>query len=377
MSNPNLKNEIERIDSLYKKASRYIDHARQNIQRTVDIEIVKAYWMIGRDIVEEEQLGKDRADYGRNVLKSLSEHLTKQYQRGFSVDTLERARKFYLVYQMDHEQKSAAVLRISESSNEHSVSMLQSPVLSPNLAWGHYLLLIRIKRDDARKFYEVEAIKNHWSTRELQRQIGSLLFERLSKSKNKEELIKLAYHGQEVNMPCDAIKDPIVLEFLGLPESHQLIESKLEQALIQNMQHFLLELGRGFAFVARQKRLTLDGDHFYADLVMYNIPLKSYVILDIKTRALTHADLGQMQLYVNYFDQEIKLESDNPTIGLVLCTGKNDSMVKYLLGENAKKIFASTYQFHLPSEQELETELKREIKQIEQKNMMDLLKKPD
>lgn len=377
MSKSDLTNENGRIDSLYKKASSYIDHARQNIQRTVNIEIVKAYWMIGRDIIEEEQLGKDRADYGQNVLKSLSQYLTKQYQRGFSVDTLERARKFYLVYQMDHEQKSAAVLRISENSNERSVSMVQQPSFSPNLSWGHYLLLIRIKRDDARKFYEIEAIKNHWTSRELQRQIGSLLFERLSKSKNKEELFKLACRGQEVNIPSDAIKDPVIFEFLGLPESHQLIESKLEQALIQNMQQFLLELGRGFAFVARQRRLTLDGDHFYADLVMYNIPLKSYVILDIKTRVLTHADLGQMQLYVNYFDQEIKLESDNPTIGLVLCTGKNDSMVKYLLGENAKKIFASTYQFHLPSEQELETELKREIKQIEQKNLMDSLKKPD
>jgi len=377
MSNPDLENEIERIDSLYKKASSYIDHARQNIQRTVDTEIVKAYWMIGHDIVEEEQLGKDRAGYGRNVLKSLSENLTKKYQRGFSVDTLERARKFYLIYQMDHNQKSAAPLRISESSNEYAVSVVKHPVFSPNLSWGHYLLLIRIKRDDARKFYEIEAIKNHWTTRELQRQIGSLLFERLSQSKNKDELLKLACNGQEINIPSDAIKDPVILEFLGLPESHQLIESKLEQALIQNMQHFLLELGRGFAFVARQKRLTLDADHFYADLVMYNIPLKSYVIIDIKTRALTHADLGQMQLYVNYFDQEIKLESDNPTIGLVLCTGKNESMVKYLLGENVKKIFASTYQFHLPSEQELETELKREIKQIEQNKMMDSLKKPD
>jgi predicted nuclease of restriction endonuclease-like (RecB) superfamily len=292
------------------------------------------------------------------------------------VDTLERARKFYLVYPID-DKKSATPLRISENSNEASFLISTSPTFSPNLSWGHYLLLIRIKRDDARKFYEIEAIKNHWTTRELKRQTSSLLYERLSKSKNKEELTKLAYQGQEVNIPSDAIKDPFVLEFLGLPESHQLIESKLENALIQNMQKFLLELGRGFAFVARQKRLTLEGDHFYTDLVMYNIPLKSYVVLDIKTRALTHADLGQMQLYVNYFDQEIKLESDNPTIGLVLCTGKNDSMVKYLLGENAKKIFASTYQFHLPSEQELETELKRELKQIEQKKLIDLLKKPD
>jgi len=374
MNKLDAKNGIDRIESLYKKTSSYIDHAKQNIQRTVDTEIVKAYWLVGRDIVEEEQAGKERADYGRNILKLLSEYLTKKYQRGFSVDTLERARKFYLTYQIGHDQNSAAVLR---NSNDAPVAVAKPPSFSTNLSWGHYLLLIRIKRDDARKFYEIESIKNHWTSRELQRQIGSLLFERLAKSKNKEALIELACQGQEINVPSDAIKDPIVLEFLGLPESHQLIESKLEQALIQNMQQFLLELGRGFAFVARQKRLTLEGDHFYADLVMYNIPLKSYVILDIKTHALTHADLGQMQLYVNYFDQEIKMETDNPTIGLVLCTGKNEAMVKYMLGENARKIFASTYQFHLPSEKELETELKREIKEIEQKNLIGRLKKPD
>jgi len=374
MNKLDAKNGIDRIESLYKKTSSYIDHAKQNIQRTVDTEIVKAYWLVGRDIVEEEQAGKERADYGRNILKLLSEYLTKKYQRGFSVDTLERARKFYLTYQIGHDQNSAAVLR---NSNDAPVAVAKPPSFSTNLSWGHYLLLIRIKRDDARKFWLIESIKNHWTSRELQRQIGSLLFERLAKSKNKEALIELACQGQEINVPSDAIKDPIVLEFLGLPESHQLIESKLEQALIQNMQQFLLELGRGFAFVARQKRLTLEGDHFYADLVMYNIPLKSYVILDIKTHALTHADLGQMQLYVNYFDQEIKMETDNPTIGLVLCTGKNEAMVKYMLGENARKIFASTYQFHLPSEKELETELKREIKEIEQKNLIGRLKKPD
>ena len=371
MNESNLNNEHGRIDSLYKKASSYIDHARQNIQRTVDTEIVKAYWLIGRDIVEEEQLGKERADYGSNVLKLLSKQLTKQYQRGFSVDTLERARKFYITYELEHEQKSATLLRISEEASE---SIHKTPSFSPNLSWGHYLLLTRIKRDDARKFYEFETIQNHWTIRELHRQVGSLLFERLSKSKNKDHLMKLAHKGQEINTPSDAIKDPIVLEFLGLPESHQLIESKLEQALIQNMQQFLLELGKGFAFVARQKRLTLDGDHFYADLVMYNIFLKAYVILDLKTRPLTHADLGQMQLYVNYFDQEVKMENDNPTIGLVLCTGKNDAMVKYMLGDNAKKIFASTYQFHLPTEKELEVELAREIKEIEHKNIINLLK---
>lgn len=357
---------MEKIDALYKKASDYIDNAKQNIQRSVDSEIVKAYWLIGRDIVEEEQLGEKRADYGRSLLKSLSEKLTNKYKRGFSTDTLERARKFYLTYKDRIEHNSAAALR-------NSVDIAKNPVIlmfSPNLSWSHYILLMRIKNKEARDFYEIETLENHWSSRELQRQIGSLLFDRVSRSKNKEEIIRLACKGQELFVPSDAIKDPMILEFLGLPESISLEESKLEEALIQNMQHFLLELGKGFAFVARQKRLTLEGDHFYADLVMYNIHLKCYVIIDLKTKALTHADLGQIQLYVNYFDQEIKMNNDNPSIGLILCTTKNDSMVKYMLGKNAEKIFASTYQLHLPSEDELRKELNREIKEIEYQDGM-------
>lgn len=352
---------IEKVDLLYKKASDYIDSARQSIQRSVDSEIVKAYWLIGRDIVEEEQLGKERAGYGRSLLKSLSEKLTSKYRRGFSIDTLERARKFYLTYKDRIEQNSATLLRNSENLSNNAEIL----TFSQNLSWAHYILLMRIKTKEARDFYEIETLKNHWSSRELKRQIGSLLFDRVAKSKNKAEIIRLACKGQELFTPVDAIKDPMILEFLDLPEAATLEESKFEDALIQNMQHFLLELGKGFAFVARQKRLTLEGDHFYADLVMYNIHLKCYVIIDLKTKALTHADLGQIQLYVNYFDQEIKMDNDNPSIGLVLCTTKNDSMVKYLLGNNSKKIFASTYQLHLPSEEELRKELNREVKEIE------------
>lgn len=277
--------------------------------------------------------------------------LQEQYGRGFSVDTLEQARNFYIIYQ--GVENSDALRRKS-----------QLPDLNPNLSWIHYRALIRIKKPEARQFYEIEAAKNRWSGRELERQIGSLLFDRLAKSRDKEGLLKLAREGQEISNPEDAIKEPLVLEFLGLPESHQLTESKLEAALINNLQNFLLELGKGFAFVARQKRLTFDSDHYYADLVMYHVILKCYVILDLKTHKLTHGDLGQMQLYVNYFDQEIKMENDNPTIGLVLCTEKSDAMVKYLLGDKTKQIFASTYQFHLPSEKELETELKRELRQF-------------
>ena len=344
----------QRLDMLYKNITGYINVARSNIQRTVDREQVKAYWLIGRDIVEEEQTGKKRAGYGEFLLQELSTRLTKEFGRGFSVDTLERARKFYLMYSCETFSKSAAPQRIL-------------PEFSKNLGWIHYRALMRESRPGARNFYQLEAEKNHWSGRELERQMGSLLFERLAKSKDKNGLMKLACKGQEIIKPEDAIKEPIVLEFLGLPESHKLVESKLEEALISNMQSFLLELGRGFAFVARQKRLTLDGDHFYADLVFYHTILKAYIIIDLKTKPLTHGDLGQMQMYVNYFDMEERTEGDNPTIGLILCAAQNKKMVKYFFGNRKQHIFASKYQFCLPTEEELKKELKKEIKEIKHK----------
>lgn len=329
--------DTKNIDVLYQKASAYIDQARQTILRTIDTEMVKAYWCIGRDIVEEEQQGKRRAEYGSFLLKGLSERLTKKYGKGFSISTLRDIRLFYQTY-----------------PNE----------FNPILGWIHYRALMRVHTLEARSFYEVETQKNCWSGRELERQIDSLLFERLAKSKDKKGLMRLACKGQEIDIPADAIKEPLILEFVGIPESNRLVESKLEEALTDNLQEFLLELGKGFAFIARQKRISLDGDHFYADLVFYHVILKCYVIIDIKTRKLTHADLGQMQLYVNYFDQEVVTPNDNPTIGLILCTQKSDAMVKYTLGAKAKQIFASKYQFHLPTEKELEAELRREIKVI-------------
>lgn len=349
-----------RLDTLYETVSGYIEQARLAVRRSIDHEMIKAYWLTGEKIVEEEQHGQSRAEYGKAILKNLSEKLQATYNRGFSVDVLEKARKFFILYQENNiTQKSATLSRKSV------------PTFSPNLSWSHYVELIKISRSQARQFYELEASRNCWSVRELKRQVGSLLFDRLSKSKDKEGLLKLALKGQGLDKPEDAIKEPLVLEFLGLPESHRLVESKLEEALVNNLQHFLLELGKGFAFVARQKRLTLDNDHFYADLVMYHIILKCYVIIDIKCQPLTHADLGQMQLYVNYFDQQIKMDNDNPTIGLVLCTSKNDAMVKYLLGDRAKQIFASTYQFHLPTVEELTAELKREVEAIQQQDTND------
>ena len=346
-----LINESVVLEELFKKASNHIQDAKIRIQRSINTEMVKAYWMIGRDIIEAEQNGEKRADYGKYLIKNLSERLTKHFGRGFGVSTLKDIRQFYLIY--------------SDAEISHALrGESHQPRINNNFSWIHYRALMRVERKEARKFYEIEAEKNYWSGRQLERQINSLLFDRLAKSKDKEGLLKLVNEGQEFNNPEDAIKEPLVLEFLGIPESHHLIESQVEEALINNLQHFLLELGKGFAFIGRQKRLTFDGDHYYADLVFYHVILKCYVIIDLKTRKLTHADLGQMQLYVNFFDKEIKQKEDNPTIGLVLCTEKSESMAKYLLGEKAKQIFASKYQLHLPTEEQLEREIKREVQII-------------
>jgi predicted nuclease of restriction endonuclease-like (RecB) superfamily len=235
--------------------------------------------------------------------------------------------------------------------------------LHPHLSWTHYRTLLRVSRSEARDFYEIEAIRNAWSARELERQINSLLFDRLAKSRDKTGLMRLASHGQELVRPIDALKDPLVLEFLDLPESPRLVESKLEQALIGNLQTFLMELGKGFAFVSRQERITLDGDHFYIDLVFYHTVLKCFVLIDLKVGKLTHADLGQIQFYVNYYDRERRTKGDNPTIGLILCPDKNDAVVKYTLGEQQERnIFTSRYQLYLPTVEELEDELRRELR---------------
>jgi predicted nuclease of restriction endonuclease-like (RecB) superfamily len=345
------------VSSLYVKAASYIDRAKLVFQQTINVEMIKAYWQIGRDIVMEEQSESAKAEYGKAILKQLSKRLQDKYSRGFSVDVLERARKFYIIYQcVENKEKSATVSRKSNL-----------PDFNANLSWSHYVELMSIKRENARHFYELEASKNNWTVRELRRQVDSFLFDRLTKAKDKGSLLKLACKGQEINSPKDVMKEPLVLEFLGIPEPHKLSETKLESALITNLQSFLLELGKGFAYIGRQKRLSFDNEHYYADLVFYHVILKCYVIIDLKTRPLTHGDLGQMQLYVNYFDMEIKDESDNPTVGLVLCTKKSEKMAKYMLGEKAKQIFANTYQFHLPTEQELEQELRREIKEIKDK----------
>ena len=340
------------FDRFYEEVAIYIRRARNIVVKTTYYEMIHAYWHIGRRIVEVEQQGGERAEYGAKLLESLSKKLSDEFGRGFALSTLKSIRQFYLTYRD----------RISSEARSQSEAL----DFNPDLSWTHYRLLMRESRQEVRDFYEIEAAKNNWSTPELERQMGSLLFERLAKSRDKKGLLELAQEGQIIRRPEDALKDPVVLEFLDIPESHRLVESKLEEALITHLQQFLLELGQGFAFVARQKRLTLEGDHFYADLVFYHTILKCYVVIDIKTHALTHADIGQMQLYVNYYDQECRSEDDNPTVGLILCTQKNETMARYTLGQKANQIFASKYQFHLPTEDELAKELKRELKDIKQ-----------
>jgi predicted nuclease of restriction endonuclease-like (RecB) superfamily len=365
---------------VYRRIRDILDSARAGAARSVNTIHVVANWLIGREIVEEEQKGRRRAEYGRRLIENLSKRLVRDFGRGFAVRNLETFRAFYLGYpelviphavraeSADHRSRKiphTASMPLPVIPHAVSAESRKPGRLHPNLSWTHYRTLLRVDKAEARSFYEIEAIKNNWSARELERQINSLLYDRLALSRDKKGLMRLAAKGHEVQRPADVFKDPLVMEFLGLPESPRLVETELEQALIDNLQVFLLELGRGFAFVARQERLTLDGDHFYIDLVFYHAVLKCYVIVDLKTGKLTHQDLGQLQLYVNYYDRERRTKGDNPTLGLILCADKNDAVVRYTLGpDQQRKIFASRYKLHLPSEAELRAELRREVKAL-------------
>lgn len=353
------------VDQTLMKRIRDIwEASRQQAIRSVNSAHVCANWLIGKQIVEAEQGGEQRAAYGKALLKSLSQQLTDEYGSGFSVSALQYMRAFFLAYPNLIEIQHAP--RVISANTLPSVddSAWQPGKLHTGLSWTHYRILLKVERQEARQFYEIETIRNGWSARQLERQINSLLFDRLLKSRNKEGVMQLANQGLQPTNPLDVVKDPYVLEFLDLPEAPQWQESQLEQALLSQLQDFLLELGSGFAFVGRQVRLTLEGDHFYPDMVFYHVKLKCYVVIDLKLDKLSHADLGQMQLYVNYYDREIAATDDNPTIGLILCTEKNDAVVRYVLGENNRQIFASRYQLHLPTEEELQQELRRELDKL-------------
>jgi predicted nuclease of restriction endonuclease-like (RecB) superfamily len=287
------------------------------------------YFEIGKMIVEEEQHGKEKSEYGKQVLKELSEKLVNEFGKGFSETNLKQMRQFYINY-----------------------SIRQTVSDQFKLTWYNYLKIMRIADLNERNFYEIEAIKNNWSLRELQRQYDSALYTRLALSKNKKEVISLGQKGQIIEKNKDLIKDPYILEFLGLPDKSFYSESDLEQKLIDKLEHFLLELGNGFTFVARQKRITFDERHFKVDLVFYNRILKCFVLIDLKIGELKHQDIGQMQMYVNYFDREVKLDDENKTIGIILCQDKSESVVRYTLPENNEQIFASKYLTVLPSEKD-------------------------
>ncbi|OCK52765.1 hypothetical protein BA768_10315 [Chryseobacterium sp. CBo1] len=331
--------------------SALLDNARKRVAVAVNQTMVLTYYEIGRMIVEDEQHGESRAEYGKAVLKDLSTHLTEKFGKGFSQRNLEQMRQFYLSYSIP--QTLSAELQNSISQAVSDVFQIQqTPSVNFNLSWSHYLKLMRINDIQERKFYEIESFKNNWSLRELQRQYDSALYTRLSLSKNKEEILQLSEKGQIIEKPKDLIKDPYVLEFLGLSERPHYSESELESELIDKLEHFLLELGTGFTFVARQNRITFDEKHFKIDLVFYNRVLRCFVLIDLKIGELKHQDIGQMQMYVNYYDREKRLEDENKTIGIILCQDKSEALVQYTLPEDNEQIFASKYFTVLPSKED-------------------------
>ena len=313
-----------------------IAQAKEGAIRSVDHHRTVMYWHIGERIFNEEQQGKDRADYGNYLIKYLSEELQPEFGSGFSYRQLERYRQFYRTFPI------ASTLRTQ-------------------LSWSHYKLLLGVNNEDKREYYIAETTKNNWSVRQMERQINSQLFERLLLSNDKKSVLAVARNEVIPTNPNEIIKDPLILEFLGLQRESAYYEKDFEQAIITNLQDFLLELGNGFSFVSRQKRIHLDGDEFFIDLVFYNRLLQCFVLFEIKTHKLTHEDLGQLQMYVNYYDRVEKVAHEKPTIGILLCADKNDAVVKYSLPESNNSILASQYQLYLPTEEQLLTEIRKEI----------------
>ncbi len=315
-------------NSFYKEVKKLLHDARQKVYQSINSTMTKTYYEIGKRIVEEEQGGEKRAEYGKALLKNLSLELSKEFGKGYSEQNLKNMRQFYLSYQ-----------KRQTLSSEFKLS------------WSHYIFLTRIENINEREFYENEASENSWSLRELKRQFNSGLYERLALSKDKKEVMTLS-KGQSIKSAEDIIKDPYVLEFVGLPELSSYSESELEQKLIDKLEHFLLELGKGFTFVARQKRITIDEKHFKVDLVFYNRFLKSFVVIDLKIGELKHQDIGQMMMYVNYFDRYEKQEDENPTVGIILCKDKSKALVELTLPKDNSQIYASKYLTVLPDKEE-------------------------
>jgi predicted nuclease of restriction endonuclease-like (RecB) superfamily len=362
-----------------------IRSARTTVARGVDLVQVHTNFEIGRKIFEQEQKGQNRAAYGKQVVKALAEQLTAEFGSGFSKRNLDYFRRFYLEYasrqarivqttsaQSVSSEKSQTLSdpsqmfqtlsgelqagQIVQTASGQSADLSQFPPRPFTLSWSHYVFLLGVKNPDERSFYEIEASRQGWTLRELKRQFNASLYERLALSRDKKGIRKLAHEGQAIARPQDLLKEPFVLEFLGLDEKHQYSESDLESAIINQIEHFLLELGKGFLFEARQKRFTFDEEHFFVDLVFYNRLLRCYVLIDLKIGKLTHQDLGQMQMYVNYFDREVKLTGEKPTVGIILCKQRNKALVEITLPKGAN-IHAREYQLYLPGKEELRRKL--------------------
>ncbi len=332
-----MSNEL--MNPVISEIKNILDLSRQNVARTVNNELLAAYWKIGEIIVRYEQNDNLRAEYGDKTLKVISKELTNEFGKGFSVSNLQFMRRFYQQYQIQQ-------------------------TVSVKLSWSHYCELLSISDENKRSFYEKEAINSNWSVREMKRQINTSLYERLLLSKgdfNKEQVLALAANGVEISEPADIIKDPYVFEFLGIPEDKPVMESDLEKALVEQIEKFLLELGRGFMFVGTQQRITINNTHYYADMVFYNKPLKSYVIIELKTTKLMPEAAGQLNMYLNYYENEVNDEGDNKPIGIILCTDKDSLTAEYALGGLSSNIFASKYTYYIPQKEQLIAEVEKVI----------------
>ncbi|MBI3752863.1 MAG: DUF1016 domain-containing protein [Deltaproteobacteria bacterium] len=340
-----------------------IEQGRKTAVRYVNTALVATYWLMGKRIVEHEQKGQERAEYGETTLRRLSEDLTKRFDKGFSFPQLKNIRQFYLAYQKKGYTVSSQFNKIEKSytlSGQSEISHTLSAKFP--LSWSHYCLLMRLDEPFQREFYESECINGNWSVRQLDRQIQSMLYERTALSKRKLSVIARAHEKPILLKPEDEIKDPYILEFLGLKDEYS--ESQLEDALIHHLEHFLLELGNGFTFVARQKRITLEGSHYRLDLLFYHRTLRCLVAIDLKIGEFTHADAGQMNLYINYLQDKEKLSEENDPVGLILCTGKKKTVVEYALGGMNNRIFASKYRLQLPDTEVLKTEIEHERQRL-------------
>lgn len=365
-------NQIQQSnDKLFQQIADLIELSRKRVKTAIDTTMVYTYYHVGQYIVEDEQQGEYRAKYGKNVLSDLSNKLTNRFGKGWSVPQLKIIRQFYIIFS----KRINTVYPIEKTNNLSSDSKQSTELVTIvdnfeekplfSLSWSHYLILMRIKDSNARSFYEIECAKQDWSIRQLQRQVSSCLYERLALSRNKDEVMRLSREGHTIEKPKDVIKDPLTLEFLGIKPDESYSESKLENTIISKMQKFLLELGKGFLFEARQKRFTFDEEHFFVDLVLYNRLLRCYCLIDLKIDKLTHQDLGQMQMYVNYFDRYVKQESENPTIGILLCKEKKDTLVELTLPKDSN-VFASAYELYLPDKQLLQAKVKEWIEEFDE-----------